>query len=204
MDASSPPAKDVTGSARETLSFTDCVVLPGLIDMHAHPCARGLEVRHGRRRRRAAARYHHDALAGRRRGCRLGRLLRGHSRTGQGQNPYGDQPRRPGRIRAPDGLRPAGRRRPGRLRPGHRARRTPHLGYIHQRVAPLHRRYRPQRGDAPHPRRRRALREAPPVRGPHRDRRMAAVGPARPAKSAATCLPTASATASRASSPAGG
>ena len=28
-----------------------------------------------------------------------------------------------------------------------RARRTPHLGYIHQRVAPLHRRHRPQRGD---------------------------------------------------------
>ena len=28
---------EVSGSARETLDFLDCVLLPGLVDMHAHP-----------------------------------------------------------------------------------------------------------------------------------------------------------------------
>ncbi len=28
---------DVSGSSRETLDFPDCVLLPGLVDMHAHP-----------------------------------------------------------------------------------------------------------------------------------------------------------------------
>ena len=32
---------DVTGSARETLDFPDDLLLPGLVDMHAHPALRG-------------------------------------------------------------------------------------------------------------------------------------------------------------------
>ena len=35
----------IDGSAQETLDFPDAMLLPGLVDMHAHPAREGSKVR---------------------------------------------------------------------------------------------------------------------------------------------------------------
>ncbi len=58
----------INGTAKETQNFPDCLLLPGLVDMRAHPAPGSSKYGHRPARRVTAQMHDHRAVSGRRRG----------------------------------------------------------------------------------------------------------------------------------------